>query len=304
VRAALVLAILAAAGAAEAQTQPAAQPQTQPQGVPLPTGFGGDNTKPIGIEAQNGIEWQQNNHVYIAHGNATATRGDAKVKADALYAYYRTADAAQPAAAKPTTKPDPLTGSSSTQIYRLEAQGHVVFTNPTETMTGDSAVYDVDTATLVLTGKGLSIVTPRDTITARDSLEWYDQKQLGVARGDAVAVQGDRRVRGDVLTARVTKQGNGPSRISRIDANGNVLVSSPGQIARGDAGVYDLDTATVTLTDHVRLTRGQNELRGRYAVVDLNTNVSRLLSAPPGTKVAGDDRVEGLIMPRAKDEGK
>ena len=133
-------------------------------------------------------------------------------------------------------------------------------------------------------------MTPRDTITARDSLEWYDQKQIGVARGNAVAVHGDRRVRGDVLTAQVTKQANGPSRISRIDANGNVIVSSPGQIARGDAGVYNLDTGIATLTGHVRLTRGDNELRGRYAVVDLNTNVSRLLAAPPGAKVAGDER--------------
>ena len=160
-------------------------------------------------------------------------------------------------------------------------------------MTGDNAVYDVDSATLVVTGTGLKIVTPRDTITARDSLEWYDQKQLGVARGDAVAIQGDRRVRADVLTALVSKEGDGQSRIRRIDASGNVLVSSPGQIARGDAGVYDLDTGIVTLTGHVRLTRGQSELRGRYAVVDLNTNVSRLLSAPPGTKVAGDDSGRG-----------
>jgi lipopolysaccharide export system protein LptA len=283
-------AMLAFAGAAQAQS-------------PLPGGFGGsDNAKPIGIEAQNGIEWQQNNHVYIAHGNATATRGDSKVTADTLYAYYRVAAGTPPAATRAAAKPDPLTGSASTQIYRIEAQGHVVFANPSETMTGDAAVYDVDSATLVVTGKGLKIVTPRDTITARDSLEWYDQKQLGVARGDAVAVQGNRRVRGDVLTARVTKQPDGQSRISRIDASGSVLVSSPGQIARGDAGVYNLDTGIATLTGHVRLTRGQNELRGRYAVVDLNTNVSRLLPAPPGTKVAGTDRVEGLIVPRPQDE--
>jgi lipopolysaccharide export system protein LptA len=289
VRAALV-AMLAFAGAAQAQ-------------APLVGGFGGDNAKPIGIEAQNGIEWQQNNHVYIARGNATATRGDGKVTADTLYAYYRVPTGAPLAATGSAAKPDPLTGGSSTQIYRIEAQGHVVFTNPSETMTGDAAVYDVDSTTLVVTGKGLKIVTPRDTITARDSLEWYDQKQLGVARGDAVAVQGDRRVRGDVLTARVTKQPDGQSRISRIDANGSVLVSAPGQIARGDAGVYNLDSGIVTLTGHVRLTRGESELRGRYAVVDLNTNVSRLLPAPPGTNVAGTERVQGMIMPRPKDEG-
>ena len=265
-------------------------------------GGAGDNAKPIGIEAQNGIEWQQNNHLYIARGHATATRGDNKVTADTLTAFYRPDPAHPPAVTKAGNDP---TAGGSTQIYRLEAHGHVIFTNPNEIMTGDDGVYDIDSATLVVTGKGLKIVTPRDTITARDSLEWYDQKQIGVARGNAVAVRADRRVRGDVLTAQVEKQANGQSHISRIDASGNVLVSSPGEVARSDVGVYNLDTGIATLTGHVRLTRGDNVLRGRYAVVDLNTNVSRLLSAPPGSQVAGSDtKVEGLIVPRPKQEGK
>ncbi len=48
-----------------------------------------DNGKPIDIAAEDGIEWQQNNHVYIARGHAKATRGDDTVVADTLYAYYR-----------------------------------------------------------------------------------------------------------------------------------------------------------------------------------------------------------------------
>jgi len=266
----------------------------------LPTS---DNAKPVAIEAENGIEWQQNNRVYIARGHAKATRGDSTVTADTLSAYYRpTVDTPPPAAKRGDS--DPLTSTGS-QVYRMDADGNVVFTTPTQTMNGDHAVYDVDRAILVVTGKGLKIVTPRDTITARDKLEWYDQQQVGVARGNAVAVRGDRRVRGDILTARVVKDAKGASHMSRIDAHGNVMVSSPGQIARGDEGVYNLDTGIATLAGHVRLTRGDNELRGRYAVVDLNTNVSRLLNAPPGNQFAGgSNRVQGLIVPRQKAEAK
>jgi lipopolysaccharide export system protein LptA len=287
-----IAAVILMAGTAARAAQPS------PLGMP-----GSDNAKPIGIESENGIEWQQNNHVYIARGHATATRGEDKVSADTLSAFYRPADNAHPTAAK-NGSGFPLASGGSTQIYRLDAQGHAVFTTPGQTMTGDHAVYDVDNASLVVTGKDLKIVTPRDTITARDSLEWYDQKQLGVARGDAVAIRGDRRVRGDVLTARLEKQPDGQSRISRIDVTGNVMISTPGQIARGDAGVYNVDTGVATLSGHVRLTRGDNELRGKYAVVDLNTNVSRLLARPPGgAQVAGQhERVEGLLVPR-KAEG-
>lgn len=275
---------------------------------------GDDNNKPLNIQADNGIEWQQNNKVYIARGNAKATRGDNTVTADTLYAYYRDAQPpAAGAAATPALRGASPSGgvqspfdSGSTQVYRIEADGHVVFATPTQTAYGDRAVYDVDQAVLVVTGKNLKIVTPQDIITARDSLEWYDQKQIGVARGDAIAIrQGpeQKSIRGDVLTAEVTKPANQPSKISKVNAQGHVILISQDEIARGDSGVYNLDTGIATLSGHVTLTRGENELNGQYAVVDTNTNVARLLSAPPSAQMTGSrPRVSGLLIPRQQDE--
>jgi lipopolysaccharide export system protein LptA len=274
-------------------------------------GLAGDdnNNKPVNIQADNGIEWQQNNKVYIAHGNAKATRGDDSVVADTLYAYYRDAQPAQQAAsATPqlrasgnANQQSPL-DNGSTQVYRIVAEGHVVFTTPSQTAYGDRADYNVDQAMLVVTGKGLKIVTQQDVVTARDSFEWYDQKQIGVARGDAVAVrQGPdpKSIRGDVLTAEVSKPANQPSKISKVNAQGNVILVSGDQIARGDTGVYNLDTGIATMSGHVSLTRGENLLRGQYAVVDTNTNVARLLAAPPSAQSTGPKpRVEGLLVPR------
>ena len=300
-----------------------------------------DNGKPIDIEADDGIEWQQNNRVYIARGNARATRGQATIFGDTLMAFYRPVcspeaqaaaaarAAASPASAKGGATPvqrncpetpsapaqakdaaakpksgaasDPSSGGA-TEIYRIEADGNVRIATETQTVYGDHAVYDVDKALLVVTGKHLKLETPRDTVTARDSLEWYDDKQLAVARGDAVEVRDDKRLAADVLTAEVEKDAKGASHISRIDAQGNVLVSSADQIARGDAGVYNIDTGIATLTGRVTLTRGDNELRGQYGVVDLNNNVSRLLSAPPSAKLTegSHTRVAGLLVPRPK----
>jgi lipopolysaccharide export system protein LptA len=77
-------------------------------------------------------------------------------------------------------------------------------------------------------------------------------------------------------------------------------VTSQDQTGRGDSGVYNVDTGITTLAGHVKLTRGQNELRGQYAVVDMNKNISRLLAAPPSNALTAGPpgRVEGLIMPR------
>ena len=293
------------------------------QTLGLGAGTTGQKSLPVQISSEQGIEWRQAQHVYIARGNAKAVRGTVTVYADELRAYYRpTAKnlAAKTVAAKnlaaktlaakatgsamapprkPSKKPDVDLDEGATEVYRLEAIGHVRFVTPTETAFGDHADYDVDTARLVMTGQHLRAVTPRDTLTARDSLEWYDKRQLGVARGHAIDLHGAKTIMGDVLTATFVHTKGQPSHVSRIDANGNVFISSKDQIGRGDTGVYIAATGIVTLSGHVRLTRGKSELRGAYGVMDMNRNVGRLLPAPPGVRRAAASplRVEGLLVP-------
>jgi len=274
---------------------------TAPQAAAQLAGAQAGN-RPIHIEADRGIEWQQAKSVYIARGHASATRGNATVTADILYAYYRPVGQAAASSAPDQRQQNPLSGGSANEIYRIEADGHVHFTNGDQQAFGDHAVYDVDQAVMVLTGKNLQIVTPNETITARDSVEWYDKKQIAVARGDATVTRGDRRLRADIVTADVEKKDDQPAQITRINGYGNVLVSAPGQIAHGDEGVYDVATQTATLIGHVRLTKGDNELRGQYGVVDLKNNVSEILAAPPNAIARGGTttRVEGLLVPTRK----
>ncbi len=302
----VLLVSLSAPAPAQAQ-KPAAKPAAQPAPAAKPDAakadagsglnFGKDDSgKPIAIHADQGIEWQQNTHIYIARGNASATRGGVSVLGDQLTAHYRAAAraAATPAADRAE---DP---SGNTEIYRVEVDGNVRIVTESQTLVGDHAIYDVDKSSLVVTGKNLKMTTPRDVVTARDSLEWYDHDQLAVARGDAVAVRDQKRVRADVLTALVERDKTGAQHLSRVDAHGNVVVTSQDQVGRGDAGVYNVDNGISTLIGNVRLTRGGNELRGQYAVIDLNNNVSRILSAPPSAKQTGaaPGPVEGLIIPR------
>src|SRR5713226_8391840 len=151
----------------------------------------GDNP-PLQIQADSGIEWQQDAHLYIARGNAVAIRGPGEIHADTLIAHYREA------------KGGGNTGGN-TEVYRVEAEGHVTLKRDAQNVVGDRAVYDVDRTIAVITGKGLKLTTPTDTVTARDSLEWYDQKQVAVARGDAVAIRNGKTIKADILTAYMVK---------------------------------------------------------------------------------------------------
>ena len=238
-------------------------------------GFSRGGDGPIQIEADDGIEWQRANQLYVARGNARARQGDVTVEGDELIAFYR------PNAA------------GENEIFRIDANGNVRIFSANEVARSDKAVYDIDDGVLVMTGDNIQLDTAEDTITARDSLEYYETKQLAVARGDALAVRGDRRVRADVLTAHFG-EGNQQAAMDRIDALGNVLVSTPTDIVRAEKGDYDPARGIATVTGNVKITRGETQLNGERAEVNLETGESRLLSSPSG------ERVRGLFLPKAK----
>lgn len=265
-------------------------------------GAGGDD-KPLEVFADQGIEWHQNESIYVARGNARAVRGDTTVHGDTLTAHYRKA----------------VTGG--TEVWRVEANGNVQIATPKETAFGDRAVYTVDNGVLMMTGKNLRLNTPRERITARDSLEYWEHKNLAVARGDAVVVTDGRRIRADVVTAQF-KSGGTPtaakpastkpaaqpkpaakgstqpdeSRLHRLDAYGNVIITTPEEVARGNRGIYMAETGIATLTGSVKITRGRNQLNGEAAEVNLRTGVSRIVSAKEGT----GGPVRALIVPERK----
>ncbi|WP_417835501.1 LptA/OstA family protein [Thalassospira tepidiphila] len=244
-----------------------------------PLGLAQNGSGGLEVESDNGIEWRRNEQILIARGNAVAKRGSSRVDADELQALYRDRD-------------------GNSEIYRIIAVGNVKLSSDTDVAVGDRAVYDIDEAVVVLTGDNLKYSTPNETLTARDSLEYWETERVAVARGDAVAVSEDRTLRGDVLTARFEAGSDGANELRRIDGQGNVNIRTATEFVVGEQGVYDAKTGIATLIGSVKITRGENQLNGDRAVVDLNTGISRLTADGNGD---GKTRVRGLLVPQ-KDE--
>ena len=248
------------------------------QGIGLPNQSGGS---PVEITADSGIEWQSKNNAYIARGNARAAQGDVAVHADKLTAFYRE------------------NPNGSTAVWRIDADGNVRIVTPTQRAYGDKGIYDVDNGILVLTG-AVRLETDTDRITARDSLEYWEKKNIAVARGNAIAQRGDNRLRADILTAYFVKDKEGKSRVKQVDAFDNVVITTPDEIVRSSRGVYDVDTGVARLTGSVKITRGENQLNGDSAEVNLNTGVSRLYGGAQGGGVRGIFTPEQIPDPRGR----
>jgi lipopolysaccharide export system protein LptA len=302
---------------------------------------------PVTVTAQDGIDWNQDSKQIIAHGNARAVRGTVTVDADRLIAFYRKkADtaaagttpgttpgtpgaAAKPVAPKPPAPPSatgsPDTDTGSTEIYRLAAEGNVHIYTQTDQAQGDRAVYDMDQAVLVLTGHDLKLTTPNEVLTARDDIEYWPQKHMAVARGNAVVVTNDgRRMAADTLVA-YTKpddqnQQNQPAggatqvaaktppadpakpaaapddpmaasgKLEKVEAYGHVSIRTVTDTVTGDRAVYVPDTGIARVLGNVHITRGENQVNGAEAEVNQKTGISHLLSGP-------SERVHGLVVP-------
>jgi lipopolysaccharide export system protein LptA len=238
------------------------------------------SSAPIAIEADQGIEWRQQEKTVLARGNARAVRGEMRVNAETLTARYREGS------------------DGSAEIWRVEAEGGVEIVSPTETLRGERGTFDLDKDTLVLSGGTVRLISGDSEITAQRDMEYSTRTRVLIARGNAEARQGQRLMRGETLTAHLrdrSETGAGSSRLKRIEADTNVQVITPREVMRGDRGAYDVERGVASLTGAVKITRGDNQLNGCRGEMDLNAGVGRLFACPG----AADDRarVHGIIVP-------
>jgi len=103
------------------------------------------------------------------------------------------------------------------------------------TVTGDHAIYDLDTRVLKFTG-GIWASTPTGEVDRRDSLEYQDGPRLRSRAANATVVQTDRRVRADTMTGHFQRQAGGKLDLVRLEADGNVELKTPDTYATSNKG--------------------------------------------------------------------
>jgi len=240
---------------------------------------GGGNGPAVEVLADDGIEWVKESQMLVARGNAKALRGATEITADELRAYYRG-------------------GDEGTEIWRLDAVGHVTINAGGDKVYGDVGVYDLDNSVFVMTGKNLRLVAKGSKITAQDSLEYWVKRQLAVARGGAQVINQGKKLRADILTAQFQKAKGGGTTTKQINAFGNVTILTDQEVVTSEKGVYNVASGIATLSGAVKMTRGNNQLNGCSAQVNLNTNVSKLFSCRGSGTKSGNARVRGLLSPK------
>ncbi len=241
---------------------------------------------PVEIDAASGITCEKKGQVCTARGNVIVTHGDTTLTCDVLKAFFQMDAQDRPQ-----------------DLIRLEAHGNVRIKakNGAQRATGDVGVFHVKTSHAVLTGSSLFLALGETHVRARDSLEYFEQKKLAVAKGEASVEKQGKLLKADQLDA-YFKENHQKETLDHVDATGNVFASTADDIAQGDRGVYTNADEVVVLTGNVRITKkGQGRMMGERGRYDMKNGVASLLPPEKGSQgpsSAPKTRVKVLLIPR------
>ena len=161
-------------------------------------------------------------------------------------------------------------------------------------------------ASLAIGGAQAQIQGDAPVDITSDLFEGFNNQGVAVWRGRVEAVQQQSRLRCSEMRAQFQQTGGraGPQAgvgaswgdIETLTCVGPVFYVTPTMSARGDNGVYEGRSETITLTGGVVVTQGQNVASGDRAVVNTRTNDVRLEAA---NRAAGSGRVRTVLYPES-----
>jgi len=210
-----------------------------------------------------------------------AAKGDFSIRGDELKAFYTDANGQK--------------NAMGNDVYKVEAVGNVKIDTGEHRGLADYAIYDVNAGIIRMTGEALTLKTATDTLNADDYIEYKEKEKTAEAVGNATVLREGNTLYADRLVANFIEGPDGSNQIDNIDALGKVIIVTKQERITANRGRYTLDNGLAVLKGDVRIFRGQNELNGDLAEVNLNTGVSKLLSSP------NSGRVRGVFTPNSPD---
>jgi lipopolysaccharide export system protein LptA len=238
-----------------------------------PSLAGNKSQSPVNIKSDE-AEWDNKKNLFIARGHAKLTQEDKILNCDEIHAFFEKDDKGQ------------------NQLVKAIAKKNVVMTSDSGCVRGDEGTYYADRQYLHMTGKKLSLVTPKnDRLFADKTLEYWMDEQRAKAVGNVRLYSDDKQINADSVIAFFAKpEGSEKLELIRASAEGNLHISSSTQIAEAVKGNYDAVEGVAILEDDVIITQGDNIIKGDWAKSSFKTGVSTLKAnkdAPNNRRVVG-----------------
>ena len=128
-----------------------------------------------------------------------------------------------------------------------------------------------------------------------DRIELQDRADRVVLAGNVSVKQAEMTLGASRMTVAYTGEviGGNPQ-VSRLDASGGVTVRRPGQTAKSQYAIYDLNRRLITMLGGVSLMQGSNNVNGARLTINLDTGRAVI----DGSGVGGSAGVPGAAPAR------
>ncbi len=137
----------------------------------------------------------------------------------------------------------------------------------------------------------------REIYIESDTMEVEQKANRATFVGSVDATRGSVRLRSSRLVVNFKKAAKGAkakTELTKLDARGNVVVTSKGQRATSDWAIMLVQANKVTMGGNVVLTEGKTVIKGNKLEIDLNTGKSRVFGG------GSSGRVKGVFLPSQK----
>lgn len=210
----------------------------------------------------DGMQCDRQNNFCKASGNVVVTKDNFKLESDIIITRLRK---------------DKL---GKQEIWQVEARGNIKFKGSVdETASAPYALYNIDEDKLILK-------------TSENRLPILSQNKQHYP----TLQKGEHLVRANEIIIYFKKSANNVTALKHVEAQGDVMLSTPIDLARGDFATYDPTTKLAELKGNVVIDRNSGQISGTYAEVNLDTGTSKMLSVAPGFEGL-KKRVQVLLRP-------
>ena len=252
-------------------------------------------TLPLEIQAENGMVCSQDKRRCTALGPVVSTKGTSVLKSQKLVAHFQEiSQKKQATSSSSALSPAP---SLAQDLKKIEAFGKVQFFDVKGGVmaTGEYAQYLPASGQLRLKGHPV-LKDPETTVLAGSEVIFYEKARMATTVGRSTLKRADKLMQADMLKVYFTKDAAGQLVFDRLEAEGNVVLSTLTEIAKARRGVYRAQTQVAELFDDVILTRRDGQLRGNYGRYDMLSGQSQLFNNKGG--IPSSHRVQAILNPK------
>ncbi len=228
-----------------------------------------NNSDKLIIEADTSIEYFEDKKIYIATGNAIATKGNFILKAKNIKAFM-------------------MKNSSDQKVKKIIAKGNVIIKKDQEIAKSDIADYDFDSKIILLNGKYQSFKNSKLKIESTGFIKFDDFNKKAYSRENVkLYLQNSTKIFSNELKALFKKDDDS---IIYAEALGNVKIITKLETIICNSAKFENKDGVVTLIGGVKIKKGNSIIIGEKGVINLNSGKSKIFSNK-------SKRIKGVFSP-------